>query len=111
MNRQKSAPRIRPSTYAAMIATGMIIAGGGMLHADYKYRQIKVSREIKAVERQIEQCQLASDLTQMHTANLLNCFAIQKQLIASRSSLRPIAACVAEEVISSPPTAVAAANP
>ena len=55
MNRQKSAPRIRPSTYAAMIATGMIIAGGGMLHADYKYRQIKVSREIKAVERQIEQ--------------------------------------------------------
>ena len=48
MNRQKSAPRTRPSTYAAMILTGVIIAGGGMLHADYKYRQIKVTREIAA---------------------------------------------------------------
>lgn len=111
MNRQKSAPRTRPSTYAAMILTGVIIAGGGMLHADYKYRQIKVTREIAAVENHIQQCQLDIGITQMHTANLLNCFTIQKQLNASGSSLRPIPTGVTEEVISSPPSAVAAANP
>ena len=111
MNRQKSAPRTRISTYVALIGTGIIVAGGGVLHAVYKNCQIQVTREIDAVESRIVQCQLDIRITQMRSEDLLNRFTIQKQLIASGSPLRSIPVGLAEEVTSAPPTAVAAINP
>ncbi len=111
MNRQKSAPRTPTATYVTLIGTFIIVAAGGVTHAYYKNRQVQVNREIDAVEHRIEQCQLDIRTTQMRTDNLLNRFAICKQLKDSGSSLRRIPVGLAEEVKPAPPTAVAAVTP
>ncbi|MEO0017678.1 MAG: hypothetical protein RLZZ522_961 [Verrucomicrobiota bacterium] len=108
MNRQKSAPRIRPSTYITLIGTAIIVAGGGVRHAVFVNRQIQVSREIDATERRIEQTKLDIATTKMRTDSLLNRFAIRKQLVDAGSSLRAIPVGLPEEVKAPSSTAVAA---
>lgn len=111
MNRQKSAPRVHSSTYLTLIGTAIIAACGGILHVDYKNRQIKVNREIDAIEHRIEQYQLDIQTTQMRSDNLLDRYVIQDQLEASGSSLRPIPVGLAEEITATPPSAVAVVTP
>ena len=84
--------------YFALILAAVIAAGGGVLHADYKNRPVQVSREIDAIDRRVEQCRLDIRTTDMRRDQLLNRFAIRKQIEENGSSLRPIPAGVTEEI-------------
>ena len=84
--------------YFALILAAVIAAGGGVLHAYYKNRQVQVSREIDAIDRRVEQCRLDIRTTDMRMDQLLNRFAIRKQIEENGSSLRPIPAGVTEEI-------------
>jgi hypothetical protein len=111
MNRQKSATHISGMVFSAPIIAAIIVAGGGILHAVYKNRQIQANRDIDAIERRIEQYKLDIRTTQMRSDILLNRFAIRKQLEDSGSDLRPIPLGLPEAINSKPPTAVAATMP
>ena len=112
MNRQKkAAPRIRTSTYLALIGTAMIVAGGGVTHAILKNCQVNVIREIDAVEKRTEKCLLDIRTTEMRSDHLLTPLAIRKQLRDSGSPLVQIPVGVSEEVTIAPPAAVASVTP
>lgn len=98
MNRRKSAQRTPLSSIIALIAAAAIAAAGGVLHAYYKNRQIQVAREIDAIERRVGQYQLDIQTTKMRSDQLLNRFAIRKQLEDSGSALRPIPIGIIEEI-------------
>ncbi len=112
MNRLKSQTRPPASIYIfAPIAAAIIGACGGVLHADYKFRQTQVNREIDAIERRVEQYQLDIRTIQMRSDSILNRFAIRQQLEEAGTSLRPIPLGRFEDVKPAPPTAVASALP
>jgi hypothetical protein len=112
MNRLKSQPRPPASVFMfAPIVAAIIGAYGGVLHAEYKFRQTQVEREIDAIGKRVETYQLAIRTTQMHSDSILNRFAIRKQLEESGSLLRPIPLGLLEEVRPTPPAAVAAVLP
>ena len=98
MNRRKNEARTPASTYFALILAAVIVTGGGVLHAFYKNRQIQVSREIDAIERRVEQYRLDIRTTDMRMDQLLNRFAMRKQIEEIGSSLRPIPVGAVEEV-------------
>lgn len=111
MNRHKSAPRTPTSIFIALISATIIAAGGGVLHAIYKNRQVQINRDIDAVERRIEQYKLDIRTTQMRTDHILDRFAIRKQLQDTGSTLRSIPLGMSETVNPAPPAAVASVVP
>ena len=111
MNRLKSAPRTSPSIFLALLIGFAIAAAGGVQHAMYKNRQVKIKKEIVIIEGRIEQCKLDIRTIQMRSETSLNRFAIRKQLEDTGSVLRAIPAGLAEEVNPAPPAAVASAIP
>lgn len=113
MNRRRHDTRTPASAYFALILAAAIAAVGGVLHAYYKNRQIQVSREIDAIERRIEQYQLDVRTTQMRMDQLLNRFAMRKQLEEAGSAMVSIPVSAIEEVDPAPLLrhSVAAATP
>jgi hypothetical protein len=104
MNRRRNEPRTSVSIIFALILAAVIVAGGGVLHVYYKNRQIAVTREVDAIERRIEQYRLDIRTTQMRMDQLLNRFAIRKQIEENRSDLRPIPMGVVEHIDSTATT-------
>lgn len=113
MNRRKDEPRTSVSVFIAVILAAAFVAGGGVLYAYFKNRQIQVTREIDAVDRRIEHARLDIRTTEMRMDELLNRFTIRKQLEDNHSDLKPIAFSAVEEVQPSPPArrSVASAVP
>jgi hypothetical protein len=99
MNRRRNEVRTPASAFIALIAAVSIIAGGGVLHAVYKNRQIQVSREIDAIDRRVEQYRLDIRTTEMRMDQLLNRFVIRKQIETNSSSLRPIPMNAVESIL------------
>ncbi len=98
MNRRRNETRTPASVFFAVILATIIVAGGGVLHAFYKNRQIQITREIDAIDRHVEQERLDISITKMRTDQLLNRFVIRKQIEENGSSLRPIPVDVIEEI-------------
>ena len=113
MNRRRDEPRTPASVFIAVILAATIMAAGGVLHAFYKNRQIQISREIDAIDRNVEHCRLEIRTTEMRMDQLLNRFVIRKQLEENGSALRPISLAVVEEIDPAPPSprSVASAAP
>jgi hypothetical protein len=113
MNRRRDAPRTSVSIILAVILAAAISAGGGVLHAYYKNRQVQITREIDAIDRRVEHCRLEIRTTEMRMDQLLNRFVIRKQLEDNGSDLRPIALNSVEEIDPAPPArrSVAAVAP
>jgi hypothetical protein len=110
MNRRRDEPRTHPSVFFAVILAATIVAGGGVLHAYYKNQQVKVIREIDAIDRRVEHSRLEIRTTEMRMDQLLNRFVIRKQLEENGSSLRPISLAVVEEINPAPPAARSVAS-
>ncbi len=98
MNRRRDEPRTPASVFIAVILAATISAAGGVLHAYYKNQQVQVTREIDAIDRNVEHCRLEIRTTEMRMDQLLNRFVIRKQLEENGSSLRPISIAVVEEI-------------
>lgn len=98
MNRRRN----QASTYSlvifSLILGATIAAAGGVLHAYYKNRQIQVAREIDSIDRRVVQYRLDIQTTEMRMDQLLNRFAIRKQIEENGSSLRPIPTGVCEMI-------------
>lgn len=98
MNRRRNESRTPALVFFALFLAAAIAAAGGVLHAYYKNRQVQISREIRAIERRIDQSRLDIRTTEMRKDQLLNRFVIRKQIEANGSSLRPIPVGVVEEI-------------
>lgn len=98
MNRRRNEARTPVSVFLSLFLAAAIAACGGVLHAYYKNRQIQVSREIKTIDRRVAQYRLDINITKMRADQLLNRFAIRKQIEANGSSLRPIPVGLVEEI-------------
>jgi len=98
MNRYRNENRTPAMVFFALFIAAAIVAGGGILHAYYKNRQVQISREIDLIDRRVEQSRLDIRTTEMRMDQLLNRFAIRQQMVQSGSSLRPIVLSVTEEI-------------
>jgi hypothetical protein len=98
MNRRRNQARIPASVVIALLLAAAITGSGGVLHAFYKNRQVRVSREIDAIDRRVEQYALDVRNTEMRMDQLLNRFVIRKQIEDNGSSLRPIPFSAFEQV-------------
>ncbi|MCP5543717.1 MAG: hypothetical protein H7A49_07390 [Akkermansiaceae bacterium] len=98
MNRRRNENRTPASVIFALLLAAAISAGGGVLYAYYKNRQIQTAREIDAIDRRVEQYRYDIRTTSMRMDELLNRFAIREQLEESGSTLRPISMSVVEEI-------------
>jgi hypothetical protein len=112
MNRRRNESRTPVSIFALILAAA-IAAAGGVLHAYYKNRQISITREIDAIDRRVEQYRFDIRTTEMRMDDLLNRFAIKKQIEENGSSLRRITMGVVEEInpVASHRQSVASAEP
>jgi cell division protein FtsL len=97
----------------AIILAIAIAACGGVLHVYFKNRQIQVRRDIDAIDHRIDHCRLEIRTLEMRMDQLLNRYAIRKQLEENGSDLHPIALSVVEEMDPAPMRhrSVAAAAP
>lgn len=113
MNRRRNESRTPAYVIFAVILAAAIIAGGGVLHAYYKNRQIQITREIDAIDRRVEQYRDDIRTTEMRMDQLLNRFVIRKQLEENGSNLKPIPLSIVEEIDSAAPNrrSVASATP
>lgn len=113
MNRRRNEEKTPFLVFFALILAAMIAAGGGILHAYYKNRQVQISREIDAADRNIVQCRLDIRTSEMRMDLLLNRFVIRKQIEQNGSSLRPIVLSAIEEIgdVASSRHSVASATP
>ena len=100
MNRRRTDHETRTPflVFFALILAAAIAAAGGVLHAYYKNRQVQITREIDAVDRNVVQCRLDIQTTEMRMDDLLSRFVIRKQIQENGSSLRPIPLGVVEEI-------------
>jgi HAMP domain-containing protein len=98
MNRPRHETRTPVSVFLSLFLAAAIVACGGVLHAYYKNRQIQITREIKTIDRRVAQYRLDINITDMRMDQLLNRFAIRKQIEANGSSLRPIPVGIIEEI-------------
>jgi hypothetical protein len=98
MNRRRHETRTPFLVFFALILAAAIAAAGGVLHAYYKNRQIQITREIDAIDRNVVQCRLDIQTSEMRMDELLNRFVIRKQIEQNGSSLRPIPMGVVEEI-------------
>jgi hypothetical protein len=97
--RQETQQRISPAMILSVILAGAFGAVGGVTYVVYRNCQIKTAREIDVVERRIEQHQLDIRTMQMRTDQILNLFAIRKNLEEIGTELVPIPIGVSEDVI------------
>jgi hypothetical protein len=113
MNRRRDEPKSSATVLFSVILAFAIIAAGGVLHVVYKNRQIRITREIDAIDRRVEQARLDIRTTEMRMDQLLNRFVIRKQLEENGSSLRPISLKAVEEIDPATPSrrSVASAVP
>lgn len=113
MNRRRNESRTPASVIFALILAAAIAAGGGVLHAFYKNRQIAITREIDAIDRRVEQYRFDIRTTDMRMDQLLNRFVIRKQIEENHSSLRPIPMGIVEQIDPNSPArhSVASATP
>ncbi len=113
MNRRRNESRTPFTVFFALILAATISASGGVLHAYYKNRQVQVAREMDAIDRRVVQYRLDIGTTGMRMDELLNRFAIRKQIEENGSLLRPIPTGVCEEIKSAPASrhSVASASP
>lgn len=113
MNRHRNEEQTPVSVFFSLFLAAAIVAAGGVLHAYYKNRQVQISREIDAIDRRVEQSRLDIRTTEMRMDQLLNRFAIRKQIESNGTTLRPIPIGVIEEVesITSSRRSVASASP
>ncbi len=113
MNRRRNAPRTSAFPIFALLLGAAICAGGGVLHVFYKNSQIRITRQIDAIERRIEHDRLDVRTTEMRMDQLLNRFVIRKQLEENGSTMRPISLAFVEEItpVSSNRRNVASAAP
>jgi len=102
MNHRRNESRSSAFPIFALLLCAAICSAGGVLHVYYKNRQISVARETEAVHTRIEQNRFDIRTTEMHMEQLLNRFVIRKQLEDNRSTMRPIAATVVEEIEPAP---------
>lgn len=100
--RRRNTSRASSTVIFAIIMGAAISAGGGVLHAYYKNQQVKISREIDATERRIEQTRLEIRTSEMRMDQLLNRFVIRQQLEENGSTLKPIPVRAIEEIHTSP---------
>lgn len=98
MNRRRNQAATSALVFFSLILAAAISAGGGILHAYYKNRQIQVAREIDSIDRRVGQYRLDIQTTEMRMDQLLNRFAIRKQIEENGSSLRKIPIGVCEEI-------------
>ena len=98
MNRRRHQSHASGFPIYAMILAALIIAAGGVLHVFYKNNQIKISREIDALDRRVEHSRLEIRTTEMRMDQLLNRFVIRKQLEQNGSTMRSIPLAVVEEI-------------
>jgi hypothetical protein len=98
MNRRRTEASTSALVIFSLILAATIAAAGGILHAYYKNRQIQVAREIDSIDRRVGQYRLDIQTTEMRMDQLLNRFAIRKQIEENGSSLRPIPTGVCEEI-------------
>ncbi len=98
MNRRRNESRTHASVFFSVIIATIIMAAGGVAHAFYKNKQIRITREIDAIDRRVEQYRLDIRTTEMRMDQLLNRFVIRKQIEENGSSLRPIPLDVIEEI-------------
>ncbi|MEO5716320.1 MAG: hypothetical protein ABIT37_22765 [Luteolibacter sp.] len=98
MNRRRNESRPSMSIFFAVILAAVIVAGGGVLHAYYKNRQVTITREIDAIDRRVEQYRLDIRTTEMRMDQLLNRFVIRKQIEENGSTLRPIPMGAVEDI-------------
>ncbi len=98
MNRRRNETRASGFPIFAMLFGAAIIAAGGVLHVYYKNSQIRITRDIDAIDRRVEQDRLEIRTTEMRMDQLLNRFTIRKQLEENGSNLRPISLNVVEEI-------------
>lgn len=113
MNRRRNESRTSGFPILALIFGAVIITGGGVLHGFYKNSQVKITREIDAIERSIEHQRLEIRTTEMRMDQLLNRFVIRKQLEQNGSTLRPLSLASVEEIDPAPTSrrSVASAAP
>lgn len=98
MNRRRNEKRPSAMVYVAIILAAAISIGGVIAHAYFKNRQIQVNRQITEVENSIGQYRLDINVTKMRMDELLNRFAMRKQLEDLGSDLRPIPSGFAEDL-------------
>ncbi len=98
MNRRRNESRPSMSIFFAVILAAGIVAGGGVLHAYYKNRQVSITREIDAIDRRVEQYRLDIRTSEMRMDQLLNRFVIRKQIEENGSTLRPIPIGAVEDI-------------
>ncbi|QTN31889.1 hypothetical protein HZ994_05940 [Akkermansiaceae bacterium] len=108
--RQENHTRISKIAIFSMILAGIIGALGGVTYVVFRNSQIKVAREIDAVERRIEQHQLGIRTVQMRSDQILNLFSIRKTLGDVGTDLVPIPPGVSEDVLPPSTPAVASAS-
>ena len=109
-HRQETHSRISSIVILSLILAGAIGAVGGVTYVYYRNCQIKIAREIDAVERRIEQHRLDIRTVQMRSDQILNLFAIRKTLQDVGTDLVPIPVGVSEDILPSPSSAVASAS-
>lgn len=102
MNRRRDQPRTPAFVIFSIVLAACIVTSGGVMHAYYKNRQVQLSREIDATERRIGECRKDISTIVMRKDELLNRFAIRKQLEENGSDLRPIPLSVVEEIDPAP---------
>jgi hypothetical protein len=99
MNRPRD-PNKSPATLwmtCSAVVFVILAAAGGVRYAISKNRQVEIRRDIDALEKRVEQCRLEIRTTEMRMDQLLNRFAIRKQLAENGSKLRPIPLSAVEE--------------
>lgn len=114
MNARRNLPRAEVRSHGFhlfCIIVGIAVAmSGGVYYVYLKNRQIQTSREVDAIERRVEEYRLDIRTCEMRMDQLLNRFAIRKQLEDSGSSLRSIPLSAIEEIDQSPPQIRAVAD-
>ena len=103
MNRRRHESHTSGHPILALLFVATIIAAGGVLHVFYKNSQIKITREIDAIDRRVEHYRLEIRTTEMRMDQLLNRYVIRKQLEDNGSTLRPISVAIVEEIDPAPP--------
>jgi hypothetical protein len=102
MNRHRNEVRTPASVFVALFLTAAVVSVGGVQHAICKNQQVRLSREVDAIDRHIEQCRLDIRTTEMRMDQLLNRFVIRTQIEENGSTLRPIPAGIIEEIEATP---------
>ena len=96
--RRKMKPDLGFGTVVLLIVTAVVMAAAGVFHAYLKNRQIKVARQIQAVEERISQYKLDITNLEVRLDDQLNPILINDRLTEMSSDLRRIPLDAVKEV-------------